>query len=150
MRGRENKMGYVTADITIRHGGDVLAVKENKLAENEIRQVQVEALVDSGAFTLIINKDVQEQLQLPVLYAKPCRDASGNFGMLDVAGPVEVLFENRMTICEAVISPGLHQVLLGVIPLEGMDVVVNPVTRKLMVNPAHPDAGVMMMYGINV
>jgi clan AA aspartic protease len=142
-------MGFVTADITILHGGDVIAAREGKLPEDSIRQVHVESLVDSGAFTLIINKEVQEQLGLPVLYTKPCRTADGKFGILDVAGPVEVHFENRMTICEAVVSPGLHQVLLGVIPLEGMDVVVNPVTQKLAVNPANPDAGVMM-YGITV
>ena len=139
-------MGFVTADITIRNGVDVALAKKGQLSEDAIREVNVTSLVDSGSFTLIINETVQQELDLPVLYTKPCRTADGHVAVLDVAGPVEVLFKNRVTICEAVISPGLHQILLGVIPLEGMDVVINPITQKLALNPEHPDAVVMMLY----
>jgi len=144
-------MGFVKANITILNGVDLGLSKAGKLAEGEIRQVFVEALVDSGAFTLCINKEVQEALDLPILYSKPCRAAAGKYGFYDVAGPVEIRFDNRYTICEAVVSPDLHTVLLGVIPLEGMDVIINPNTERLEINPEHPEAGgAMTLCGLTI
>ena len=36
------------------------------------------------------------------------------------------------------VLPGDAEVLLGAIPLEDMDVVIDPKQQKLIVNPAHP------------
>lgn len=37
-------------------------------------------------------------------------------------------------------SPGDSEPLLGAIPLEEMDVVIDPQREELIVNPLHPDA----------
>jgi hypothetical protein len=55
-----------------------------------------------------------------------------------VVGPVEVRFENRRVSADAMVLPGNAEVLLGSIPLEGMDVVIDPKQQKLLVNPATP------------
>ncbi|GHT40568.1 hypothetical protein FACS189443_1100 [Planctomycetales bacterium] len=138
-------MGFVRANITIINSTDLVLAKQGKIPAESVREFQTESLVDSGAFTLIINDDIRKQLGLEVLYSKPCRVADGNCRILDVAGPVEVHFANRYTTCEAAVVPNSDRVLLGAIPLEGMDVLIDPCQQQLVVNPAHPDAGVMLL-----
>jgi hypothetical protein len=45
---------------------------------------------------------------------------------------VEVHWKNRSTSCEAIVLPNSDEVLLGAIPLEGMDLMVNPVEQVLV------------------
>lgn len=44
------------------------------------------------------------------------------------------------TTVRAAVVPGTSEVLLGAIPMEGLDVVIDPVRERLMVNPESPDA----------
>ena len=64
--------------------------------------------------------------------------ADGRIIECDIVGPVDIKFKNRETTCRAIILPGEVEPLLGVIPLEDMDVVINPRNNELMVNPDHP------------
>jgi len=49
-----------------------------------------------------------------------------------------VRFENRRTTVDAMVLPAEAEVLLGAIPLEGLDVCINPKEQTLTVNPASP------------
>jgi hypothetical protein len=50
---------------------------------------------------------------------------------------VEVRWKDRETSCQAVVLPGEDEVLLGALPLEGMDLTVNPLRNE--VTGAHGD-----------
>ena len=63
---------------------------------------------------------------------------SSDLVSLDIVGPIEVRFENRMAMCNAMVLDGDTEVLLGAIPMEEMDVLIHPKEQKLIVNPAHP------------
>ena len=47
---------------------------------------------------------------------------------------------SRPTTVRAAVVPGTSEVLLGTIPMEGLDVVIDPVRERLLVNPESPDA----------
>jgi len=128
-------MGYVHAEIQLTNEDDLAFHRRGWAAENEIRRVTTTALVDSGAFDLIINKEVQEQLQLPVLGKRPVRLADESIVEVDIVGPVEVRFETRTTTVRALVMPDTEEVLLGAIPLEGLDVIIDPLRERLLVNP---------------
>jgi hypothetical protein len=49
-----------------------------------------------------------------------------------VTEPVEIHWKNRDTACPAVVVSGSGDVLLGAIPLEDMDLMVNPARRELI------------------
>jgi hypothetical protein len=51
---------------------------------------------------------------------------------------VEIL--GRDTVCEAFVLPAGTTALLGQIPLEALDLIVDPSSREVRVNPASPDA----------
>jgi clan AA aspartic protease len=129
------EMGYVYADIQLTNEDDLAFRRRGWAAENEIRRVTTRALVDSGAYDLIINKDIQEQLQLPVLGKRTIKLADETLLEVEIVGPVEVRFETRATTVRALVLPDTEEVLLGAIPLEGLDVIIDPLRERLLVNP---------------
>jgi hypothetical protein len=56
------------------------------------------------------------------------------------AGPIKIKFENRSCFVEAIILG--DEILLGTIPMEDMDLVIDPVIRRVVVNPLHPNNAV--------
>ena len=128
-------MGYVYAEIQLTNEDDLAFHRRGWAAENEIRRVTTKALVDSAAYDLIINKETQEQLQLPVLGRRAIKLADESIIEVDIVGPVEVRFETSATTVRALVLPDTEEVLLGTIPLEGLDVIIDPLRERLLVNP---------------
>jgi clan AA aspartic protease len=131
-------MGHVYAKITLRNSFDVLSAQKGLIAEKDVKELTVNALVDSGAMTLTINEDVAKQLELEVLKRIDVTLADGSCRKCDFVGPVFIYFENRFAGCNALVLPGADEILLGVIPLEEMDVIIDPTTQKLSVHPDRP------------
>jgi clan AA aspartic protease len=130
-----NGMGYVYAEIQLTNETDLADYRRGWLAENEMHRVTTKALVDSAAYDLIINRQTQEQLELPVLGKRRIRLADESVIEVDVVGPVEVRFETSATTVRALVIPDTEEVLLGAIPLEGLDVIIDPLRERLLVNP---------------
>ncbi|MCZ6680890.1 MAG: aspartyl protease, partial [Candidatus Poribacteria bacterium] len=61
-------MGQTREKVILQNYGDILKAKEGLIAENEIRSIEVEAIVDTGATYLCLPPSVIEQLDL--LYAQ--------------------------------------------------------------------------------
>jgi clan AA aspartic protease len=87
---------------------------------------------------LSLNEEIKIQLDLAVLDEQEAELADGTPKKIEIVGPVEVRFENRMTTVNAAVLPSNTEVLLGAIPMEDMDVLIDPKQQKLVVNPAHP------------
>jgi len=130
-------MSVVHTEITLRNVRDIFNAEDGKIKEQDIRQTTVNALVDTGAWTLIINKDTCEKLGLHTVGTETATLADGSKTVYDLAGPLEVRWNNRRTVCEALVLPEAEEVLLGAIPLEAMDLIVHP--RKEEVVGAHGD-----------
>ena len=128
-------MGYVRAEIELTNEDDKAFNRRGQLPENEIRRVTTRALVDSGAYDLILNQEIQDRLQLPVLGKRLVKLADETVIEVDIVGPVEVRFETRATTVRALVLPDTEEVLLGAIPLEGLDVIIDPLRERLLVNP---------------
>jgi hypothetical protein len=45
---------------------------------------------------------------------------------------VKIIWKDRDTVCRALVVPNNNEVLLGAIPIEDMDLVVNPAKRELI------------------
>ena len=131
-------MGLVYAQIRLTNADDIALSKRNYIKKDEIRYINVNAMVDSGAYMLAINESIKIQLGLDVIDEKTAQLADGSLVILDVVGPIQVIFENRKAMCNAMVLSGETEVLLGAIPMEEMDVLIHPKEQKLIVNPAHP------------
>jgi clan AA aspartic protease len=139
----EKKMGLVYAEIELISGDDMALFRRGFLPEEQIKRMNVRVLVDSGAYMLVINEHIKEQLDLPVLEEKMARLADETELKVKVAGPIELRFENRRATVDALVFPGNAEPLLGVIPMEDMDVLVDPKQQRLIVNPENPNIATM-------
>ena len=131
-------MGLVYAEIELLNEADITRNLDGYLPENRIRRTIIKVLVDSGALDLVITEEVQTQLALRVLGKRTVNLAYETQLELDIVGPVEVRFQNRSTTVRALVLPGAKEVLLGAIPMEGLDVMVDPGRETLVVNPKSP------------
>jgi clan AA aspartic protease len=137
-------MGQVFTDITLRNAGDVILAEHGYKQEEEIRQTTVNILVDTGAGTLVITEAMQQELGLNTRTEKPVRMANNMSVNVKEADPVEVHWKNRSMVCRPWVIPGAQKALLGLIPLEDMDLVVDP--NEQIVVGAHGEEQVGILY----
>ena len=119
-------MGIVYTEITLRNALDVGNARQGHIKEHEIRQITVQSLVDTGAWTMVINEETRVKLGLDITGSRPGSQADGIEDSYNMAGPLEVVWNDRWTTCDAIVLPDADEILLGAIPLEGMDLTVNP------------------------
>jgi|SRR5687767_11752960 len=131
-------MGTIYANIELINADDLAFVRRNKLDKDEVKHMTVSMLVDTGAYMMSINETIQEQLQLPFIEKRKAVLANGSIEEYEVVGPIIVKFKNRTATCNAFVLKGDAEPLLGVIPMEEMDVVIHPLRQELIVNPEHP------------
>jgi len=124
-------MGSVFAEITLKNGSDLVLAQNGHIAERDIRSLTVNALVVTGAVTLVINEDICQKLGLSIKGTRTAFLAGGAESPCKVTEPVHICWKNRDASCRAWVLPGEGEVLLGVIPLEEMDLAVDPVNREL-------------------
>ncbi len=103
----------------------------------DLSPVEVEALADSGVVHLCIPQHIQIQLELDEIDKKEVALADGSNKLVPYVGPIELRFKNRVGFAGALVMG--DQPLLGVIPMEDMDLVIIPGTRTLDVNPDSPN-----------
>lgn len=103
------------------------------------QQVQVNALVDTGATFMRVTEEIALQLGFDIdkVSQQTVTLADGHQRKVPKIAPIEIGFENRSDVTEAVVLG--NEPLLGVIPLEAMDLVVDPRQQTLIVNPQHPN-----------
>ena len=131
-------MELVYADIELINGDDLAFLRRGQLSEDKIRRLTVNVLVDSGALMLSINEAIKTQLGLQQVDTRSAQSADGTLIDVEVVGPVEVRFANRRSSVDAMVLPGDAEPLLGALPLEDMDVLIDPQQQRLVVNPEHP------------
>ena len=103
----------------------------------ELAALRVEALADTGAITLCIPEHIAAQLDLPEIERREVELATGSCVSVPYVGPIRVGFGNRSCFTGALVLG--KNVLLGAIPMEDMDLVVDPGRRQVTVNPASPN-----------
>jgi clan AA aspartic protease len=89
-------------------------------------------MVDTGATTLIIDEKLFERLGLDAMAEREITLANDAKEKCKVTEPLEIHWEDRFVAMSAVVVHGASEFLLGVLPLEGMDLMVDPVNQKLV------------------
>ncbi len=119
-------MGHVFASLEL----------SNPIKE-ELNPVKVNALADTGALMLCIPEHVANQLYLETESTREVTVADGSSKKVPYVGPIKVKFENRTCFVGALVLG--DEVLLGAVPMEDMDLVVNPSKRTITVDPESPN-----------
>ena len=119
-------MGHVYADIELANA-----------RRPDLTAVRVRALADTGALLLCIPEHVAVQLRLDTESTREVAVADGRKMSVPYVGPLKVTFGNRICYVGALVLG--DEVRLGAVPMEDMDLVVNPGRREVTVDPASPN-----------
>ena len=103
----------------------------------DLAPVTVKALADSGALMLCIPEHVALQLELEQESVREVSVADGRKRRVPYVGPIKVTFGKRFCYVGALVLG--DEVLLGAVPMEDMDLVVNPARREITVDPESPN-----------
>ncbi|HID28129.1 MAG TPA: clan AA aspartic protease [Methanosarcinales archaeon] len=132
-------MGKVIVKAKIKNYVDEELVKLGFLKPDQIRKVEIDALVDTGATMLVLPQDVVDKLGLTKIREVTAKYANNTKEKKYVVGVANVEIVGRNSNFNAVVEPAFSTPLIGQIILEELDLVVNPKTNTLMPNPESPD-----------
>jgi hypothetical protein len=132
-------MGEVMEKITLVNAHDAGDLRRGRIKESDLRQVIVDAVVDCnpakpncfGAGPLVITEAMRQQLGLEIERDESVFLAGDVSQKCAVAELVDIHWKDRYTSSRPIVLPTGHETRLGVIPLEDMDLMVNPVDRCL-------------------
>jgi predicted aspartyl protease len=139
-------MGRVLTEATIENLEDLWAAKRGLLPPDQVRRVVVtDALVDTGATLLSMPTRLISQLGLTRKYEKRVTSSIGDANVA-VYGTVRLTIQGRDCPMDVTEVPDQVPVLIGQIPLEYLDLVVDPRSRRLIGNPAHGGEQMFELY----
>ncbi len=119
-------MGHVFAEIEL-----------SNPRQPDLTPMKVSALADTGALMLCIPEHIALQLNLQTESVREVSVADGRNINVPYVGPVRVAFVKRFCFVGALVLG--DEVLLGAVPMEDMDLVINPGLRELTVDPRSPN-----------
>jgi clan AA aspartic protease len=130
-------VGKVLVTAKIENLEDLFAVKQGRLKPDQVRTVEVtDALVDTGATGLMMPKRLIDQLGLTQFRSREAKTAGGRISM-PVYQAVQLTIQGRDCTLDVHEINNDLPVLIGQIPLEALDWVVDPVNQRLIGNPDH-------------
>ena len=139
-------MGRVLTEATIENLEDLWAVKRGLLAPEQARRIMVaDALVDTGATLLSLPTRLVQQLGLTKISS---RHVTSSIGVAEagVYDAVRLTIQGRTCTMDVMEVPDSVPVLIGQLPLEHLDLVVDLRSRALIGNPAHGGEHIYELY----
>src|SRR5437867_1194579 len=119
-------MPRVVAEAKVENIYDLHEVTQGARPEDHVRRVIItDALVDTGATTLSMPGKLIQQLGLEKSYENRATSSQG-LTTVNVYGPVRITLMGRFCSVDVVEVPDEVPVLIGQIPLEMLDLVVDP------------------------
>jgi clan AA aspartic protease len=141
-------MGKIMERITLTNSYDEETVRRGLAAPDSVRSVEIEALVDTGATMLMLPEDVVTLLGLREAGRRKVRYANGEVAEVPWVGGVKLTILGREMVADALVERAGTTALIGQIPLEELDLLVDPKSRKLHVNPASPEAPLLDLLSV--
>lgn len=125
-------MGLTYADVELINAGDIELARRFFIGEDEVKRLNINILVDTGAYNLCINETIQAQLELPFIEKRKGQLANGSIEEYNMVGPVVLKFKNRQTVCNALVLNGDNEPQLGKIPLVDLLAPLQKIKPKLL------------------
>ena len=130
-------MGKVLVKAKVENLQDLYEANSGVRSRDQVRSIEVEdALVDTGATMLSLPRRLIDELGLQWLRSRTARTPAGpaQFGLYSTVQLTIQGRDCRVDVCDV---PDDCPVLVGQIPLENLDFVVDPVGQRLIGNPDH-------------
>jgi predicted aspartyl protease len=130
-------MGRVLVAARLENLEDVYKAAQGALPADQVRAVEVtDALIDTGATGLLVPRRLIAQLGLSLLRTRPARTIAGSVEV-PMYRAVRLTVQGRDCISDVGEIADGFSVVIGQVPLELMDWVVDPKGQRLTGNPEH-------------
>jgi hypothetical protein len=137
-------MSRFFVEITLANEWDEINAAKGIIPQNKVRRVTVKAMPDTGAWTLVIGKKLQEQLGLQKLADRESKVAGGVTMPGYMTESVALYCGKRQTAVRAFVLENEEDVLLGAMPLEDMDLMVDSLNERLVGQHGDTELGCVM------
>ena len=131
-------MGEVRTNAILENDGDIFMYTEGKIKKNEIRSVQIDALVDNGSVMILLPQDVAETLGLKKIAKTIVTLANEEKIELYMAGTISLTICNRNMKTDCLIGPPQCEPLIGQLVLERLDLIIDSLKRTITPRPESP------------
>ena len=139
-------MGRVLTEATIENFGDFWNCQQGTLPVGQVRRITVNnALVNTGATLVSLPSRLVRQLGLRKTATKRVISSTGATEA-DMYSAIQLTIQGRSCTMDVMEVPDDVPVLIGQIPLEHLDLVVDPRDQKLVGNPRHGGEHIYEMY----
>lgn len=115
-------------------------------ARPDLEEVDARALIDTRAMHLCVPEHVALQLQLKDTGVREVILADGQVRQVRYVSPVRIEMLGRSCVTGALVLG--DQVLLGAIPMEDMDLIIEPARLRVSVNPRAPNIPMSLAKGV--
>ena len=139
-------VGKVVVTAKVESLEDLYMVDKGLLPPDQVRNLEVQdALVDTGATILSMPIRLITALGLRPVRTRKARTSGGPV-TLQIYGAVRLTIQGRDCLSDVIGLPDDCPVLIGQIPLELLDFVVDPARQQLIGNPAHGGEHIIELY----
>jgi predicted aspartyl protease len=133
----DNNLGRVTTKVRVENLRDLWDAQSGKIPPDKVRRLEImDALVDTGPTLFSLPTRYIEQLGLSKSRDRAVTTTNG-IRTAAIYDAIRLTIMDRECIVEVMEVPDNVPALVGQIPLEVLDLVVNPLAATLTGNPAH-------------
>jgi hypothetical protein len=131
-------MGEVIVNLKLENTADRTNVRNGLIKEADVRTLETKAVADSGAAMLVLPQDQVEALGLHVVGNVIVEYADERKEERPLARGVTIYVNGRNANVDCIVGRPASEPLLGQVPLEIMDLLVDCPRRRLMPRPESP------------
>ncbi|MBS7609793.1 retroviral-like aspartic protease family protein [Candidatus Bathyarchaeota archaeon] len=124
-------MGHTYVKATFLNAVDYVQYLEGGRKIEDVKKVEVKALVDTGATFPALPKEIIAELALPMLGEHPAETAEG-VGKVELTANAIIKIDDRIAQSPIIARPKGTTPLIGVVVLEQMGYKMDPTTGKLI------------------
>lgn len=131
-------MGEIRVDVLLQNDRDIFLYEQGKIKKDQIREVKIDALVDTGAVMILLPQDIVETLGLWKVEKAIVVLANEEKVEMDIMGPIALTIANRKMTTDCLMGPPRCEPLIGQLVMERLDIVIDPLKRTLTPRPESP------------
>ena len=129
-------MGRAIEKVMVQNRFDLYDFASGRIKEEEVRAVEIDAVVDTGATYLCLPPAIIQQLGLPFSHTQEVGTANGPVERRIFDG-ARITIRERAEVFSVMENDDTTPPLLGYVILEVLDFVVDPRAKELVPNPRH-------------